>query len=290
MTDEAETDRPLETDAAETERPLETGAAETERPLETGWLADTPPGDTVARAFVLGMADWMESVARASGGPVQRTDDFVIVDEHSPHLLFNTGVLLRPLDNAGAEKVVAEIAGFYAGGGGPYSVFSPFPVALPGLEIYGHPPLMLRVAGGEAPPVPAGLEITAATTRGELEDYERVLVDGFPLDELKPWRAGTVFHPANLHVPDTQFFVGRVDGQPVTCAASLVGCGVNHVEFVATLPEARGKGYGAAVTWAATLARPELHALLIASDMGRPIYERMGYVPIGRWTLFVGRR
>ena len=65
---------------------------------------------------------------------------------------------------------------------------------------------------------------------------------------------------------------------------------MNHVEFVATLPEGRGKGYGAAVTWAATLARPELHALLIASDMGRPIYERMGYVALERWTLFVGQR
>jgi hypothetical protein len=267
-----------------------TDEPQAERPLETGWLTETPAGDTVTRGFVLGMADWMESVARASGGPVLRTHDFVVVDEHSPHLLFNTGVLLRPLDAAGTEKVVAEITGFFAGGGGPYSLFCPFPIALPGLEIFGHPPLMLRAAGGEAPPVPPELEVTAATTREELEDYERVLVDGFPLEELKPWRPGSVFHPANLHVPDTQFFVGRVDGQPVTCATSIVGCGVNHVEFVATLPEGRGKGYGAAVTWAATLARPDLHALLVASDMGRPIYERMGYVPIGRWTLFVGQR
>ena len=137
------------------------------------------------RGFVHGTAQWMEAVARASGGAVLRTDDIVVVDEHSPHLLFNTGVVLRPLDAAAAEKVVADVMGFFAGAGGPYSLFCAFPIALPGLGIAGHPPLMLRPAGGDAPPVPAELEITVVTTREELEDYERVLVDGFPLDELQ---------------------------------------------------------------------------------------------------------
>jgi hypothetical protein len=65
---------------------------------------------------------------------------------------------------------------------------------------------------------------------------------------------------------------------------------VNHVEFVATLPDARGKGYGAAVTWAATLHAPDLPSLLIASDMGRPAYERMGYLALTRWSLLVHQR
>src|SRR5262245_32191314 len=164
-----------------------------ERPLETGWLKDTPVGDSVTRAFAHGTADWMEAVARASGGPVLRTDDFVVVDEHSPHLLFNTGVVLRPLDAAAAEKVVTDLTGFFAGGGGPYSFSCPFPISLTGMGLAGPPPLMVRAAGGDAPPVPDELEITAADSREELEDYERVLVDGFPLEELKPWRAGTVF-------------------------------------------------------------------------------------------------
>jgi hypothetical protein len=261
-----------------------------EQPLETGWLRDTPTADTLLRSFVLGTADWMEAVARASGGPVLRTDDVLAVDEHSAHLLFNNAVLMRPLNAARAEKVAADLMGFFGGAGGPYSMFCPFPAEVPGLEVFGHPPLMLRVAGGSAPPVPPELEIRAAETREDLEAYERVLVDGFPLEELKPWRPGVAFHPANLHVPGVQLFVGRVDGAPVTCASSIIGCGVNHVEFVATLPEARGKGYGAAVTWAATMADPSLHALLIASDMGRPVYERMGYVPLMRWTLLVGQR
>ena len=47
--------------------------------------------------------------------------------------------------------------------------------------------------------------------------------------------------------------------------------------YVAALPAARGRGVGAAVTWAATLCQPELPAVLVASDDGRPVYERMGY-------------
>ena len=235
--------------------------------------------------------EWMDAVARASGTPVLRTDDFVVVDEHSAHVLFNTGILLRPVTAEHAEAVASEVAAFFGGSeGGPSSLFCPWPTELPGFTSGGHPPLMLRAAGGAAPAPPPELEIGLVTTREDLGEYEQVLVDGFPLGELQPWRPGVAFHPANLHVPDTAFYVGRVDGRAVSVAMSIVGCGVNHVEFVATLPDARGKGYGAAVTWAATLHAPDLPSLLIASDMGRPVYERMGYLALTRWTLLVHSR
>ena len=57
--------------------------------------------------------------------------------------------------------------------------------------------------------------------------------------------------------------------------------------YVAALPAARGRGVGAAVTWAATLCQPERPAVLVASDDGRPVYERMGYVAIERWTAWL---
>jgi GNAT superfamily N-acetyltransferase len=258
--------------------------------LETGWFADTPTGDTLLRRFVVADAEWMEAVARASGGPALRTEDFLVVDEHSEHLLLNSGILLRPVEPDRAAGVAAEILAFFTGAGGPFSLFAPWPTSLPGLEVGGYPPFMLRPPGGEAPKAPPELDIRVATTVDGLGDYERVLVDGFPLESLQPWRPGIALHPANLHVPDTAFFVGRVDGRPVTVATSLVGCGVNHVEFVATLPDARGRGYGEAVTWAATMAAPDLPAMLIATDMGRPVYERMGYVALMRWTFLVGTR
>jgi GNAT superfamily N-acetyltransferase len=259
-------------------------------PLETGWFFDTPVDDTLTRQFVIADGEWMESCALAAGQACLRTDDFLVVDDHSPHPLLNTGVLLRPVVPDRAAEVAAGLMRFFDGAGGPFSVFSPLPAELPGLTAAGHPPLLLRVPGGERPAVPPELTIEEATTRDALADYEQVLVEGFPLESLQPWRAGVVFHRATLHVPGTRFFVARVDGRAVSVAMSIVGCGVNHVEFVATLPAARGRGYGEAVTWEATLADPTIPAMLIATDMGRRVYERMGYVAITRWTFFVGER
>ena len=97
-------------------------------------------------------------------------------------------------------------------------------------------------------------------------------------------------HPSSLHVPGMRMFVGLADGRGMCGSTSIVAHGMNHVEWVATMPEARGRGYGAAITWAATLANDAIPAMLIASDMGRPVYERMGYVVLDRWTLFIGQR
>lgn len=43
------------------------------------------------------------------------------------------------------------------------------------------------------------------------------------------------------------------------------------VEWVSVLDRDRGKGYGATLTWAATLADPTLPGVLIASDPGQPV-------------------
>jgi hypothetical protein len=44
------------------------------------------------------------------------------------------------------------------------------------------------------------------------------------------------------------------------------------------------------MTWPATLADAEAPSMLIASDLGRPTYERMGYLPMARFTLWAGAR
>ncbi|MDT4977821.1 MAG: hypothetical protein QOG98_3579, partial [Pseudonocardiales bacterium] len=36
----------------------------------------------------------------------------------------------------------------------------------------------------------------------------------------------------------------------------------------------------------ATVVDASLPAVLFASDSGRPVYERLGYLPVSRWTLW----
>jgi GNAT superfamily N-acetyltransferase len=95
----------------------------------------------------------------------------------------------------------------------------------------------------------------------------------------------------NLYLwhPDTFGYIGYAAGKAVTCAAVLPVAGTIYVAFVATLPEAHGKGYAEAVVRHAIeqgrramgFTRMTLHA----SDMGRPVYLAMGFDPGPRIVL-----
>jgi len=52
--------------------------------------------------------------------------------------------------------------------------------------------------------------------------------------------------------------------------------------MISARPEVRGRGVGRAVTAAATVVAPDRPAMLISSDDGRPVYERLGYVAYGQ--------
>ena len=84
----------------------------------------------------------------------------------------------------------------------------------------------------------------------------------------------------------THLFVVTDRTEPVATASGHVAAGVNLVEMVATRPAWRGRGYGAAATVAAATVDPWLPAVLITSDLGRPVYERLGFEAVSRWTLW----
>ncbi len=86
--------------------------------------------------------------------------------------------------------------------------------------------------------------------------------------------------------PSIRLFVGDVDGVPVATSGARIGHGVNDVEWVSTRAGHRRRGIGAALTWAATLADPQLPAVLIASDDGQGVYEAMGFTRLLRLTMW----
>ncbi|MCW2633255.1 MAG: GCN5-related N-acetyltransferase [Pseudonocardia sp.] len=244
--------------------------------LATGWEDDAPRGDTVVRNALRAMADRLAAWADAAGGRVHREDGLVLTDAASPNLFINQALVARRLDEELARRVVE----FYPAER-PMLLMTPrdTPDLRPtGLALMGHPPFMVRAAGGEPPPLPAGVTVHEVTTPDELAVWDGVVADGFPMP-LSP-------APPSLLGGPSRFWLAMVDGQPAGASAAATDHGVTDVEAVATLPAYRGRGVGAAVTWAATLADRAVPAVLIASDLGRGVYERMGYLAVMRWTLW----
>lgn len=98
---------------------------------------------------------------------------------------------------------------------------------------------------------------------------------------------------ANLCIWQAESFgyVGYADGRAITAAATFPAAGTIYVAFVATMPDAHGRGYAEAVMRKAIeegqrsigARRLTLHA----SDMGRPLYQSMGFQPGGSVPLLV---
>lgn len=144
------------------------------------------------------------------------------------------------------------------------------------------PGMAMRLdALGDPPPVPPNVAIERVTDERALLDWCRVATEGFempdsaeaPLYELSV-TAALAPHPSIHH------YLGRLEGRPVACSSLYYGGGAAGVYNVATLPAARRKGLGRALTFAplmdARRAGYDL-AVLQASEMGAPLYREMGF-------------
>ena len=268
-----------------TDPPHDTVLPDPEEQLTTGWEPDVPAGDTLVRRSVLVHASWAVTVAESLGRPARRTDRWAggFIGERGS--LTNPVVVLQPLDASGWAEVIAE-AGELVPPPVPFLLLSPFPtpdLRSHGLALVGHPPLMVRPPGGDAPALAPGVELHEVRDADGLAVAERVLIEGYPMPEAQ---GGGIFAAPILDGP-TRVWLAHVDGEPAAVAAAHVAGDAVLVEYVAALSQLRGRGAGAAATWAATLAQPDLPAVLLASDDGRPLYERMGYVPIERWSAWL---
>ncbi len=134
--------------------------------------------------------------------------------------------------------------------------------------------------------IPSGLEIRESHDAGDLGDHAAVCAGGFgmPLDwaqQLTPIEL--------LAIPGQHLYVGYMDGRPV-CSSALFFDGVAAgVYNVATLGPWRRRGLGEAMTWHAITAGADAGAeiaILQATDMGLPVYERMGFRVVSPYRVF----
>jgi predicted N-acetyltransferase YhbS len=105
---------------------------------------------------------------------------------------------------------------------------------------------------------------------------------------------GIVVQPPTVHTavgedPDGHFLVAERDGAIVGTGASVGFGPTGWIGGIAVRPEARGARLGQALTEAVIDALgPRETLLLLASEAGRPIYERLGFEVEERYAVFWG--
>lgn len=132
----------------------------------------------------------------------------------------------------------------------------------------------------ELDPVP-GFTIERVLDSAALAEWIDAEIHGFESegptgDGLAAIRRGMGLWP---RVP-MHYYLGRLDGEPVATASLLLAGGIAGVYDVATLPDRRRRGIGGAMTVAALQEARVLGfetAFLQPSDMGRPLYHRLGF-------------
>jgi GNAT superfamily N-acetyltransferase len=131
------------------------------------------------------------------------------------------------------------------------------------------------------PAPPAELSIEEVTDRAGLRDFVAAAAEGFDLPRwaMRSFVPARILH-RSLSEPWPHLFVGRVAGRPVATSAVSLAEGVGAIQFVATVPAVRRRGYGRAITAAALegAARAGADAVALrATRAGERMYAQMGF-------------
>ena len=204
------------------------------------------------------MARMWETPARTMGGRFARWDDAWAGDSTVPHRLLNRVIVVRRLDPSAAAGLAERVSRFYAArpDGGEYLVNDPW--ATLDLAPYGFTrwwtlPHMVR-SPAPGPERNLDLEINEVHSTGDFEDFVTTLVAGFRVPELGGTPATRLLDERVLADGAMRCWVGFVSGRPVGTSVAYVSDGVVGVYLVSVLPAMRGRGFGEALTWQATLA------------------------------------
>jgi ribosomal protein S18 acetylase RimI-like enzyme len=133
-------------------------------------------------------------------------------------------------------------------------------------------------------------DIRPVETPVDAQAYWTVCDAAYPSLGFPPGLFDEAFEPTDLLDPQRVWAcVAYDDDRPLACASAWMAGGVGMIGWVASSPEARGRGLAAACTICATnhlLGHGCEIASLQASSMGDEVYRRLGYEEIFSYRLF----
>jgi GNAT superfamily N-acetyltransferase len=236
------------------------------------------------------MRHWYGLVARASEGgrALERDGVLAAIVPAAPERAVVNAVLFRTAE--GLERAYDDIEAAYAEIGAKWTVWVPpteeGDAAARFLESKGHkldaqPMAMVhRLDGVTRPPAE---DLPEWTRDGDVAHVGPINDRAYPFGTDSFTRALT-------RLPDdTHVYVASDDGQPVGCLTMTDHDGNSEVDMVAVVPEARGRGITMKLLrhgLADAAERGNETATLVATTMGLPIYERAGFRPLERMSMW----
>ena len=209
--------------------------------------------------------------------------DVAIVSCGLPVESLNWGFLKPPYDDLDAAAAVARAHFVSASLPFRLSFRADHGASVRALEARGFErrldptPVMTLATSASIPAPPRGLLVREVREPAALVGFRDGAFRGFGF----PVRAAHIFlNERILDVPRVRLYAGLVDGAVVATSILVATGDVAGIYWVATLEEQRGRGFGAALTWAAVAGGRELGctiACLQASPVGRAVYARMGF-------------
>lgn len=244
------------------------------------------------------LAAFWSAYGLAPGRDLTRADGLVRVTTRLPDALMN-GIFFSQLTPANADQLIAATRDYYTAQRQPM-LWWVGPSAQPddlgarlvqtGFTRVNDIPMMavdLRSLSQE--PTPPDVTIKQVESDDELRAWSRIITDSFGL-ETSSEELAELERDLGLERDGIRpRFIAYLHDQPVATSSLYLDSGVAGIYTVATLPTARGRGIGAAITLA-----PLLHAralgyqvgTLQATAMGQPVYHRLGFQDIAPFEIY----
>jgi len=242
------------------------------------------------------MFHWWRIVGAASPGArrIERDGVLAAVVPAAPERAVINSVLYR--DVRGLEAAYDEVAAAYGEAGTKWTVWVPPGDRAAAALLAGRDHFL------DAEPAAMGRELRPGTIErppeGELDwtaDGDFVHVG--PINDASYPFGTDSFSRALVCLPEdsgAHVYLARVDGEPAGCLLMIDHDGNSEVQMVAVRPEARGTGLSGrllAHALADAAKRGARSSTLIATRLGRPVYERAGFRVLGRFEMWeVGPR
>jgi GNAT superfamily N-acetyltransferase len=145
----------------------------------------------------------------------------------------------------------------------------------------------------EEVPAPADFVVERVRDEAGLAGWIEALGSGFGAGPVEAEWAGEMYRRLGLGDEGPwRHYVGLLAGEPVATSTSFYEVGVAGIYFVCTVERARRRGIGAAITLAALREARDLGytvGVLGSSEMGYPVYRRLGFVEYCRIGLYEWR-